>query len=86
MTLEKQMSQIEHLEILNASLRLENENIRKELHNMKRMYIAKVEKLEKAINAELTRAELLQYDLDCMDDFINDVCDKYGLKYSRNPS
>lgn len=86
MSLEKKMSHIEAQDKLIASLRIENDKLKKDFHNMKKMYMNKVEKLEGAFDMEYKRAELLQYDLDRADDFITEVCEAYSLKYSRKPS
>lgn len=69
MNIGKQMSQIEHLELLVSSLRLENEKLKKDIHNIKKMYTSKIKKLQEQLNAEYMRAELLQKDLDDISDF-----------------
>lgn len=84
--IDKQMSHIKSLETLVKSKDIKIIELEKEISRMKRFYMTRYEKLEKAFDFEYKRAELLQYDLNMADDFILEVCDKYALKYSRKPS
>ena len=83
MSLEEDMSHIEAQDLLIKSLRIELEKLTKDFHNMKKMYMNKVERLQAGYDAEYKRNELLQYDLNRMDDFIIEVEEKAGMKFSR---
>lgn len=87
------IEQIEHLERLNASLRIQLEESRKELSKVKRHTMNTIESLReenRVLRAqkdfELRRADSLQFDLDRMDDFLAATCEEMGVKYERKPS
>lgn len=71
-SVDKQMSQIEHLERLVASLRIENKNLDKKLSISMSMY-----------DSEKRRADLLQIDLNSYDDFMAITMKEIYSKFSR---